>query len=64
MACAEGVITNYDSYLAMVDIYIKDWAKSLLSRMGFVKRHASTSAKLSPQAFDELKNSLYLIQNV
>ena len=48
----------------MVDIYIKDWAKSLLGRMGFVKRHASTSAKVSPQAYDELKNSLYLIQNV
>ena len=23
--------------------------------MGFVKRHASTSAKISPQSFDELK---------
>ena len=59
MACAEGVITNHDSnLLANNGGYItitKDWAKALLSRMGFVKRRASTSAKISPQAFDELK---------
>ena len=59
MACAEGVITNHDSnLLASNGGYItitKDWAKSLLSRMGFVKRHASTSAKVSPQSFDKLK---------
>ena len=59
MACAEGVITNHDSnLLASNGGYItitKDWAKALLSRMGFVKRRASTSAKVSPQAFDEIK---------
>ena len=59
MACAEGVITNHDSnLLASNGGYItitKDWAKSLLSRMEFVKRHASTSAKVSPQSFDKLK---------
>ena len=65
MACAEGVITNHDSnLLANNGGYImitKGWAKALLIRsiMGFVKRRASTSAKMSPQAFDELKKQFF-----
>ena len=33
----------------------KDWAKSLLHRMGYVKRKVSTSAKVPPKNFDALK---------
>ena len=33
----------------------KDWAKSLLFRMGYVTRQVSTSAKLLPEDFDERK---------
>ena len=35
----------------------KPWAKSLLRRMGFVKRKASTSARLPVQDFDTIKIS-------
>ena len=59
MACAEGFITNHDSNLLTSNggyiTITKDWAKSLLHRMGFVKRRASTSAKVTPDAFDEHK---------
>ena len=33
----------------------KSWGKSLLNRMGFVKRRASTSAKVSLSNFNDLK---------
>ena len=33
----------------------KDWVKSLLCRMGYVKRRVSTSAKVTPQDFDGRK---------
>jgi len=33
----------------------KDWAKSLLHRMGYVKRKVSTSAKVPPKDFDALR---------
>jgi len=57
MACAEGFVTNHDSNLLTTNGgYItttKDWAKSLLQRMGFVERRASTSARITPDVFDE-----------
>jgi len=47
-ACAEGFVTNYDSNLLTTKggyiTITKDWAKSLVHRMSFVKRQASTSA--------------------
>ena len=59
MACAEGVVMHHDSNLLAINgghiAISKDWAKSLLCRMGYVKRRVSTSAKVTPQDFDERK---------
>ena len=59
MACAKGVVVHHDSNLiAINDGHItisKDWAKSLLCRIGYVKRRVSTSAKVTPEDFDEWK---------
>ena len=59
MACAEGVVMHHDSNLLAINgghiTITKDWAKSLLFRMGYVKRRVSTSAKLLPEDFDEWK---------
>ena len=59
MACAEGVVMHHNSNLLAINgghITInKDWAKSLLHRMGYVKRRVSTSAKVAPQDFDDRK---------
>ena len=38
----------------------KDWAKNLLHRMGFVKRRASTKAKVSVEDFEEKKEQFLL----
>ena len=35
----------------------RDWARSLLGRMGFVKRKATTKAKISVEEIDKLKNN-------
>ena len=38
----------------------KDWGKNLLHRMGFVKRRASTKAKVSVTDFEEIKAQFLL----
>ena len=57
MGCAEGVVMHHDSNLLDINgghiTITKDWAKSLLSRMGYVKRQVSTSAKVLPEDFNE-----------
>jgi len=35
--------------------FTKDWANWLLARMGYVKRKATTKAKVSPELFDNVK---------
>ena len=40
---------------------MKDWAKYVLQRMGFVKRKATTKAKINVQDFEEIKNCFYLM---
>ena len=59
MGAAEGIVSHRDisklsSHGGHIEI-TKSWAKSLLSRMGFVKRKCSTSGKLSIARFDESK---------
>ena len=58
MGCAEGIVSYHDSNLLAENgghITInKDWAKSLLHRMGYVKRKVSTSVKVPPKDFDAL----------
>ena len=53
------MISSYDANLLAehggpIDI-TKDWAKRLLRRMGLVKRHGTTKAKINPLDFDALK---------
>ena len=59
LACAEGLIKNHDSNLLASNgghiALTKSWGKSLLKRMGFVKRRVSTSAKISVTNFEEKK---------
>ena len=69
MACAEGVIKAHDSNLLECNgghiSLTKTWAKYLMHRMGFVKRRASTKAKVSVSDFEALKAQfIYDIQVV
>ena len=51
MACGEGIVKNYDSNLLSANgghiTITKHWAKSLMSKIGFVKRRVTTKAKPS-----------------
>jgi hypothetical protein len=59
IACAKGVVKCHDSNLLECNgghiLLTKHWAKYLLKRMGFVKRRASTKAKVSPPDFNKYK---------
>lgn len=59
VSCTEGIIKNKDSNLLASNgghiVLTKYWGKNLLSRMGFVKRRASTKAKVSIENFEEVK---------
>ena len=67
IAAAEGIITAHDRNLLVQNGgYInltRDWGLSLLSRMGFVKRKATTKAKpqINFQKFQQIKQT-YLQQ--
>jgi hypothetical protein len=69
IAAAEGIVTATDrTMLVQHGGHInltRDWALSLLSRMGFVKRKATTKAKanITPEQFQGMK-STYLHQVV
>ena len=65
MSCAEGILMHEDaSMLSRVDLN-KGWAQYLLHRMGFVKRKATTKAKVTVENFAELKSDYLLeIKNV
>ena len=64
MSCAEGIIKNHNSNLLASNgrhiLLTKDWGKSILHRMGFVKRKASTKAKVSIENFEEIKAQFLL----
>ena len=59
MAVAEGIISARNvSKLSSHGGHIvitKSWARSLLNRMGYVKRKCSTSGKIPPARFEELR---------
>ena len=63
-AAAEGIVKNHDSNLLQCNgghiVITKSWAKSFLDRIGFVKRRASTKAKVNPADFEAHKN-LFLL---
>ena len=59
IACAKGVVKCFDSNLLECNgghiSLTKHWAKYLMERMGFVKRRASTNAKVSLPDFERFK---------
>ena len=58
IAAAEGIIMNKDANILRENGGIKlteEWAKSLLKRMGYVKRRACSKAKIDVEHFEELK---------
>ena len=65
IATAEGIITSVvDANLLACNgggiSLTKDWPKSLLHRMGMVKRRVSTKAKVSVNEFEKLKAEFFL----
>ena len=65
MGAAEGIVSHRDvsklsSHSRHIEI-TKSWAKSLVTRMGFVKRKLSASGKLSIAQFVSQKKSLKII---
>ena len=59
MATAEGIVHNKDSNLLAKNggpiLITKYWAKSLMIQMNFVKRKATTKAKISNVNYEENK---------
>jgi hypothetical protein len=59
MAAAEGIIKSHDSNLLKENgghiVCSKSWAKSLINRMGLVKKRARTKAKVITSDFDVYK---------
>ena len=64
LAAAEGIVSAADHSLLRQHggslVFTKAWAKSLLSRMGFVKHKGSTSAKLPVSEFEKGKEQYLL----
>lgn len=64
IGCAEGIVKNKDSRLLASNgghiALSKHWGKHLLARMGFVKRRASTKAKIEIKNFEEVKAQFLL----
>ena len=60
IAAAMGIVREKDSNLLALDgghiVLNRDWARSLLGRMNFVKRKANTKAKLAVSDFIGLKS--------
>ena len=63
IGCAEGIVRSKDRSLAVNGGHIaltKSWSKHLLERMGFVKRRASTKAKVNIEDFASVKSQFLL----
>lgn len=61
IGATRGIITHYDKTLLAengghVEL-TKDWAKSLMGRMGLTKRHATKGVKSLPTDFESIKRS-------
>ena len=65
IATGEGVLESIDANLLQTLMLTKGWAKSLLTRMGMVKRKVSSKAKVDVERFDIVKQAFFLdIKNV
>ena len=57
LASAEGIIMYRDANMLSTITVTKGWAKYLSHRMGFVKRKATSKAKVSIENFEEHKKA-------
>ena len=69
IATAQGIIMNENANLLSCNgggiNLTTDWAKSLMTRMGFVKREACSKAKVDVSQFQQLKEEFLLeIKNI
>ena len=69
MAVAEGIVKSDDSNKLMCNgghlCITKSWAKSLLNRLGYVKRRGSSKAKVTVTEFDAYKSQfVYDIETI
>ena len=65
IASAEGILLSKDANILKRITLTKNWAKSLLARMGMVKRRVSSKAKVDIEKFEALKQGFLLdIKNV
>ena len=64
LACADGIVKSNDSNLLACNgghvVFTRSWGKSILRRMGFVKRRASTTAEVMVKNFEEAKAQFLL----
>ena len=60
IACAEGILMHEDAALLTRVNLSKGWAQYLLHRMGYVKRKATSKAKVSVENFAEIKADFLL----
>ena len=64
MASGEAIVRKTDKNLLKEDgesiEMTKTWAKSLLSRLGFIKRKANNTAKVEPSYYQKLKEQYLL----
>ena len=59
IAGAMGIIKKTNPALLenMSELLSKNWAKSILFRMGYVKRRGPTTAKINPDNFEDLRET-------
>ena len=60
IACAEGILMHEDAALLTRVNLSKGWAQYLLQKMGYVKRKATSKAKVSVENFAEIKADFLL----
>ena len=62
IASVEGILTSIDTNILKRIKLTMDWAKGLLTRMGWVKRRASSKAKVNVEALK--KGFLLDVKNI
>ena len=64
ISAAEGILESIDANILQRVKLNKDWAKSLLTQMGMVKRRACSKAKVDIERFETLKKGLLDIKSI
>ena len=61
VAAAKAIIADKDRTLVEALAPGKDWAKSLLSRMGYIKRKGTTKGKVTVEEFETIKTTFSMM---